>query len=271
MPQLAGRLTAVISVALILAGAAAHPASAAAGTSATAAESELVSLLNAERAKVGLAKVRVDPRLTEIARARSNDMAERHYFSHDQPDGRDVSDLLDAARIVRYASGEIIAWNTRSDASDSARNARDLWMGSAPHRAIVLSRELNYFGVALAVDPSNGRRLWTGVYIQGPDRTGGWTALGAPPDLSIPAGERHRTVTVRWTGGDVQLVTLTSGFRHFQVRVRADGGAWQTWSSATTGTSRSIRVWRGHTYDMAIRACDHAGNCGAWAIQHLAA
>ena len=46
-----------------------------------------------------------------IARARSADMATKHYFSHTQPDGRNVFDILSAQKITWYGAGEIIAWN----------------------------------------------------------------------------------------------------------------------------------------------------------------
>ena len=46
-----------------------------------------------------------------IARARSADMVAKHYFSHTQPDGRNVFDILTAQHITWYGAGEIIAWN----------------------------------------------------------------------------------------------------------------------------------------------------------------
>ena len=56
----------------------------------------MVDLLNADRTAAGLVPVRVDARLMAIARARSVDMATKHYFSHTQPDGRNVFDILTA-------------------------------------------------------------------------------------------------------------------------------------------------------------------------------
>ena len=56
-----------------------------------------------------------------IARARSADMAAKDYFSHTQPDGRNIFDILGAQRIAWYAAGENIAWNKYST---SARRRR---------------------------------------------------------------------------------------------------------------------------------------------------
>jgi uncharacterized protein YkwD len=264
------RLAAAAFAMLVAVGAAGPPATArAAGLTIGEAEQEMVRLLNAERAKAGLVRVRVDQRLMSIARRRSTDMATKHYFSHVQPDGRSVFDLISEAGIKWYAAGEIIAWNNWRSLADSAIAARDGWMGSAGHRGIVLSTSYNYVGIGLAIDATNGHKLWTGVFMKGPDRTGGWVKLAPLAETTVASDERYRVVTVKWSGADVRLVTLTAGFRHYQVQVRTDGGSWSWSSTATTSTSRSIRVWRGHEYDMRIRACDKAGNCGAWVTQHL--
>ncbi len=241
----------------------------AADLTVTEAEKEMVRLLNVERAKAGLVAVRIDTRLMQIARARSTDMATKHYFSHVEPDGDSVFDLIARSRITWYGAGEIIAWNTWRTLAESAAAARTGWMNSTPHRNIVMSSSYNYVGVGLAIDPSNGKKLWTGVFLKGPDRTGGWVKLAPQPVYTAATGTRYRTATVKWSGGDIKLVTLTAGFRHYQIQGRTDGGAWSTWSSGTTATSRSIRVWRGHEYDMRVRACDKAANCGGWLNQHL--
>jgi uncharacterized protein YkwD len=265
----------VVAALMAVAALGSRPASAAAADlTVPEAEQEVVRLLNAERANAGLVALRVDPRLRAIARARSADMAAKGYFSHTQPDGRKVFDLLTARSIKWYAAGEVIAWNNWPSLADSASNARNGWMGSPSHRSIVLSGSYNYFGIGLAVDAATGNRLWTGVFIKGPDRTGGWVAFKTPsvPAIAIAAAStaRYRTVTVSWRGGDVRLAVLTAGLRHYQVQVRTDGGSWRWFSRATTTPSRSIRLWRGHTYVFRARACDRVGNCGRWSNLGLA-
>jgi uncharacterized protein YkwD len=61
---------------------------------AAQAEARVVQLLNEQRAAVGAVALRVDWRLTAIARSRSADMVAKAYFDHRQPDGRYAWDLI---------------------------------------------------------------------------------------------------------------------------------------------------------------------------------
>ena len=247
---------------------------AAADLTLAGAEKEMVRLLNVERTKKGLVALQVDSRLTTIARARSVDMATKHYFSHTQPDGRNVFDLLNAAKVVWYGAGEIIAWNNWPTLADSAVQAKNGWMGSTGHRNIVLSTSYNYVGIGLAVEAGTGKKLWTGVFIKGPDRTGGWVSYKAVAETasdltSTATTSAYRYVTVSWSGGDIRLVVLTAGFKRYQIQVRTDLGEWKWFSTGTTSTSRTIRLWKGHNYTVRVRACDKADNCGYWVNQAL--
>src|SRR4051794_34101076 len=243
---------------------------AAADLTIAGAEQRMLSLLNADRANAGLVAVRLDTRLAAIARARSVDMATKHYFGHTQPDGRNVFDIIESKGITWYGAGEIIAWNTYPGLADSAAAANTGWLASPGHNAIIMSTSYNYVGVGLAIDASNGHRLWTAVFMKGPDRTGGWVTMNpvTEPAVAAEATAAYRSVTVTWTGGDVRLVVLTAGFRNYQIQIRTDAGAWVWSRTSTTTSSLGIRIWKGHTYDMRVRACDKAGNCGAWRSAH---
>jgi uncharacterized protein YkwD len=227
------------------------------------AEQLMVDLLNANRKAAGLVPVRTDSRLMDIARARSTDMAKKHYFSHTQPDGRNVFDILSANHITWYGAGEIIAWNNYPTLELSTHNADSQWMNSPGHKAIVLSSTLNYVGVGLAIDASNGKKMWTAVYIKGPDRTGARSTTNTPVVTAGSTGASKK-VSVSWTGSDVKLQVLTSGFHSWAVERRTDGGAWtRMWSSTTRG-STSLDLPAGHTYEFRTAARDKAGNWGGW-------
>ena len=164
-------------------------------------------------------------------------MAKKHYFSHTQPDGRNVFDILNANHITWYGAGEIIAWNNYPTLELSTHNADSQWMNSPGHKAIVLSSTLNYVGVGLAIDASNGKKMWTAVYIKGPDRTGARSTTNTPVVTAGSTGGSKK-VSVSWTGSDVKLQVLTSGFHSWAVERRTDGGTWtRMWSSTTRGST----------------------------------
>jgi hypothetical protein len=198
-----------------------------------------------------------------IARARSVDMVTKHYFSHTQPDGRNVFDILSGQKITWYNAGEIIAWNNYPTLETSVAAANNQWLNSPGHKAIVVSTSYNYVGVGLALDSATGKKMWTAVYMKGPDRTGARATADAP---TIAAGSTAATkkVTVTWTGADVKLQVLTSGLHSFQVQRRTDGGAWTTVLASTTGKSLSQNLAANHTYEFRVAARDKAGNWGAW-------
>ncbi len=266
MPGISRRIAVFAAAfALLFGGLAARPAPAAAVMTISDAEQAMVSALNADRAKSGLVAVRVDTRLMSIARARSADMAAKHYFGHTQPDGRDVFDIITANHITWYGAGEIIAWNTWPSLTDSISVANSGWMGSSMHRSIITSASYNYVGVGLAID-SSGKKLWTAVFMKGPDRTGGWVTIDPQPATTAvrTASTSIYTRTVTWKGGDVRLSVLTAGFRNYQIQRNWDGGAYNWITQWTTLSYRSMSFYSGHVYSVRIRACDKAGNCGAW-------
>src|SRR5215218_2931438 len=55
-------------------------------------ERQVDDLINKERTKKAAAPLRLDEKLSQIARAHSADMAKRKYFSHVNPDGRDATE-----------------------------------------------------------------------------------------------------------------------------------------------------------------------------------
>jgi uncharacterized protein YkwD len=270
-PTAPARLRRCLAIGLgaVVAAAILAPLSAVAGTTTTAptaaeissSEQAELNLLNKDRTAAGLVPVRADPRLMAIARARSTDMATKGYFSHTQPDGRNVFDILSADHVTWYNAGEIIAWNNYSmDLTAAIANSQ--WMNSPGHHAIIVSTDFNYVGVGLALDPATGKKLWTAVFIKGPDRTAAVAA--SSHSLGTWTTLKTRTAKVNWSGYDPRLQVLTAGLRSFTVQIRTDGGAWRTVASSTTGASWSFRAWKGHRYDVRVSPLDRAGNRGSW-------
>src|SRR4051794_37324816 len=210
--RLAGvALVAALTTAIVAPGQVAATVAAPDAATISAAETAMVAALNADRQAAGLVAVRTDPRLMAIARARSVGMVAQGYFSHTQPDGRNVFDILTSQKIAWYNAGEIIAWNNYPmDATTSAANRQ--WMESPGHHAIIVSSDLNYVGVGLGFDPATGKKFWTAVFIKGPDRTGAKASVAAPAISAGPTAAT-RLVKVAWSGADVRLQVLTAGLR----------------------------------------------------------
>jgi uncharacterized protein YkwD len=260
------RLFAVLAACLIALGivgpATVSAVDVASSATISANESTMLTLLNKDRSAHGLVAVRTDSRLMAIARARSADMVAHNYFSHTQPDGRNIFDILGDQGIAWYAAGENIAWNTYS-ITQTTSVANSQWMNSSGHRAIILSSNYNYVGVGLAVDPSNGRNYWTAVFMKGPDRTGARASIGSARVTTGPTSvTRHAKIS--WTGADVRLQVLTAGFRYFTVERRVDDGAWSRVWSATTLTAATFTVAVGHRTEFRISGVDRRGNRGTW-------
>ncbi len=223
-----------------------------------AAGTRVLQLINHERDAFGLRHFRMDGRIRTVAQARSQDMVDRAYFAHQDPDGKWPWDHLNDARISYYEAGEIIAWNMTSPIDDAAATAVSQWMHSTQgHREQVLSTDHNYAGVGVATD--GVRSIWTVIFIQGPDRT--------PPSASLTKASSaagSRTISLAWSGSDPLLVARTAGVASYDLARRKPGGAWSIIRAATTKRSVALTAARGSRFEFRVRARDAAGNVGPW-------
>ncbi len=114
------------------------------GGTATA-EAEAVRLSNRARTNAGCPPLRVDAQLTRAAREHSRDMAERGYFAHVRPGGRDpFQRMADAG--YRYGAAENIA----AGQATADRVVQD-WLASPDHRATLLDCSLDEVGIGLHI------------------------------------------------------------------------------------------------------------------------
>jgi uncharacterized protein YkwD len=118
-------------------------------------ELRIYQLTNLERRKMHLSTLDRDDALVRTARAHSDDMLNRDYFSHVDPDGKAPKDRVIPAYSRTVARiGENIWGGHGYDYSDSNRMARvivDSWMASPGHRANLLNPSFNYVGVGVSV------------------------------------------------------------------------------------------------------------------------
>ena len=124
---------------------------------AEALAAEVVRLTNLERAAVGRATLSVHPAVVAAAVSHSQDQASQGRIGHTGSDGSDTGTRLTRAGFTWRAWGENVAVGQRT-ASDVVA----AWMGSAGHRANMLSSSFTTIGVGVVTTP-DGRRYWTMV------------------------------------------------------------------------------------------------------------
>ena len=128
-----------LSMLLVLSSAA--PAAQASSPRMNAGERAIVRAINRARASHGVRALRSHRRLARAADSHTRSMLRADYFAHG----------AFASRVRRYVRsrrvGETIAMTTRC----SARRVVRMWMNSAPHRAVLLSRGFRSVGIGRRV------------------------------------------------------------------------------------------------------------------------
>jgi uncharacterized protein YkwD len=106
--------------------------------------------INAIRHDYGLRPLRTAPALARSARAHARAMASRGFFGHDSRDGASASD-----RIRRYYPGSLVGetllWRSPGP---SAQQTVALWLGSPPHRRVLLHAAFRDIGVGVVRAPA---------------------------------------------------------------------------------------------------------------------
>lgn len=106
-------------------------------------ETIMIDLVNKERLSVGLKALVFDEKLLVVARAHSEDMLRRGYFSHYSPEGKTVADRALSAGVDFLVIGENLAY------APDVESAHKGLMNSEGHRANILS--LDYHKIAVGV------------------------------------------------------------------------------------------------------------------------
>ncbi len=117
-------------------------------------ERAIHELANEFRADQGIDPVEFHGEIAAIARAHSEDMIERGYFSHESPDGEEASDRL-AEFYPGYCMGigENIAHvpgGSETDSHTVAERVLSVWTESAGHRRNLLRESFDEEGIGVA-------------------------------------------------------------------------------------------------------------------------
>jgi uncharacterized protein YkwD len=252
------RLCSLTVMALALVVAVAIPV--VASQAASDAESTMLGLLNAERTERDLIAVRWDSRLADVAQDRSNDMAENHYFGHLPP--AKLAAMVADEGIVYYKLGEILAKNDWPTMADSAKAAVEQWKDSPAHWSIIKDAAYNYVAVGVTAEPGTDNKIWTVLFLRGPDRTGAKAWMTGSTMGAVSGGAR--SVTVKWDGRDVRLSALTAGLKDFTLQKRRPGGTWSNVASGMSDRKRTVLLTVGQRMEFRVQARDRNGNRGAW-------
>lgn len=103
---------------------------------------QVVKLVNAERAKAGLNALTSDALLDKVAVAKVKDMSNNNYFDHQSPTYGSPFDMMKQFGVTYSYAGENIAKGQKTP-----QEVVTAWMNSAGHRANILSKNFTHIGV----------------------------------------------------------------------------------------------------------------------------
>lgn len=120
-------------------------------------ESEVLRLVNIERSKAGLSELKMNSKLSDVARMKSQDMADKNYFSHTSPTYGSPFDMMKKFGISYTTAGENIAKGYAG--AEAVMNG---WMNSPGHKANILNPKFGTLGVGYV--NKGGTTYWTQMF-----------------------------------------------------------------------------------------------------------
>ncbi len=119
-------------------------------------ETEVIRLVNVQRAQNGLAPLAENWELSRVARWKSQDMSSNGYFSHNSPTYGTPFQMMRSFGLTYRSAGENIAYGQRTPAA-----VVNAWMNSSGHRANILSKSYTQIGVGYCAEGN----YWTQMFI----------------------------------------------------------------------------------------------------------
>ena len=121
----------------------------------------MVGLIDAHRDANGLAPLNWDDRLGEAAQDHSQNMVDRNFFNHTNPDGKTPRDRITAKGYTASWWGENIYKSASGD--PTAHSCYSAWLNSPGHNANMLNTNYTEIGIGQATNGA-GATLWTAVF-----------------------------------------------------------------------------------------------------------
>ncbi len=125
----------------------------------TVDEQKMLNLVNQERAKAGLAPLKVHAELVKLARLKSQDMITNKYFSHQSPKYGSPFDMMKSAGVSYTRAGENLA------GASTVESAHTNLMNSPGHRANILNKDFTHIGIGI-IDGGPYGKMFTQMFIR---------------------------------------------------------------------------------------------------------
>ncbi len=108
--------------------------------------------VNQERAKENVPSLENNQTMNQYARTKSQDMGDRNYFSHENPEGDLMNAFMQQDGVYYQAWGENIAYiggDTNENLEEVAEQFMSNWMNSSGHRENILSTNFSSIGIGV--------------------------------------------------------------------------------------------------------------------------
>ncbi len=129
-------------------------------TASVSAQEQIAgNLLNSDRMRYGLPPLTVSAELSRLARIKSEEMRDLHYFSHTSPTYGDVRQMLTGFGHSFKGAGENIAHHATVEKSQAAL------LSSPGHRRNMLNSAYTHVGIGIALD-ENGYVYLTQIFTR---------------------------------------------------------------------------------------------------------
>lgn len=124
------------------------------GSQLPATSSSILEAVNTERAKIGVAPLIMNERITKSAQLKADDMWARNYRSHylpEDPTATLTPEMADLVNPVCSLSSENYVYDI-GNGTTTTRQAMNWWMSSPPHKKAILDPKYTLTGIGVAND-----------------------------------------------------------------------------------------------------------------------
>ncbi|MEK7167975.1 MAG: CAP domain-containing protein, partial [Patescibacteria group bacterium] len=124
--------------------------------------SKLIQMTNDYRLSRGLSSLNINPRLTQAAVNKAQDLLAKDYFSHTSPQGKRFSEWIKEVNYQYFYVGE----NLAIDFADN-EDLFEAWLESRSHRENIVRPQYQEIGMTALSGDFNGRETTVVVQVFG--------------------------------------------------------------------------------------------------------